>query len=214
MIEWAKAGREILASKTGFSRGRAERQAMAAQIEAADLAGRAFQRIETLRVAALPKTAEPVPVNPAFAKLFPDYADKGFSGDLQTVLVRSREEALHFKHNYIGTEHLLLGLLHGGNPAEPVMKEMGVTIEKARNAVEFIIGYGERPLIGRMGLTPRSKKTLDLTIDEARQLKDSQVNSYHLLLGIAREGEGIAAGVLESCGVYLDKIKQTAGFYF
>jgi len=84
---------------------------------------------------------------------------------------------------------------------------MGVEINQVRGAVEFIIGRGDRMLVGEIGLTPRAKKVIELAVDEARRLGHHYVGTEHLLLGLVREGEGIAAGVLESLGVSLEKVR-------
>ncbi len=125
------------------------------------------------------------------------------------VLMLAREEANRFNHNYIGTEHLLLGLVREGEGiAAKVLYDMGVDITKVRSAVEFIIGRGERVNVGEISLTPRAKKVIELAVEEARRLGHSYIGTEHLLLGLVREGEGIAAGVLESLGVSLEKVRQ------
>src|SRR6185295_1342113 len=121
------------------------------------------------------------------------------------VLTLAQDEAQRFNHNYIGTEHLLLGLVREGEGvAARVLENMNVELPKVRTAVEFIIGRGDRPVVGEVGLTPRAK----LAIDEARRLGHNYIGTEHLLLGLVREGEGIAAGVLESLGVNLDKVRH------
>ena len=126
------------------------------------------------------------------------------------VLSLSQEEAQRFNHNYIGTEHLLLGLIREeeGIGAKALVN-LGVELEKARNAVEFIIGRGDRIVLGEIGLTPRAKKVIELSVDEARRLGHHYIGTEHLLLGIIREGEGIAAGVLESLGVNLERARSS-----
>ena len=125
------------------------------------------------------------------------------------VLVLAREEASRFNHNYIGTEHLLLGLVREGEGiAAKVLYDMGVDLTKVRSAVEFIIGRGERVNVGEISLTPRAKKVIELAVEEARRLGHNYIGTEHLLLGLVREGEGIAAGVLESLGVSLEKVRQ------
>ena len=125
------------------------------------------------------------------------------------VLMLAREEANRFNHNYIGTEHLLLGLVREGEGiAAKVLYDMGVDITKVRSAVEFIIGRGERVNVGEISLTPRAKKVIELAVEEARRLGHNYIGTEHLLLGLVREGEGIAAGVLESLGVSLEKVRQ------
>src|SRR5204863_869844 len=111
-------------------------------------------------------------------------------------------------HNYIGTEHLLLGLVREGEGvAAKVLSNLGVELNKVRSAVEFIIGRGDRAVLGEIGLTPRAKKVIELAVDEARRLNHHYIGTEHLLLGLVREGEGIAAGVLESLGVNLERVR-------
>jgi ATP-dependent Clp protease ATP-binding subunit ClpC len=125
------------------------------------------------------------------------------------VLTLAQDEAQRFNHNYIGTEHLLLGLVREGEGvAARVLENMNVELAKVRTAVEFIIGRGDRPVVGEVGLTPRAKRVIELAIDEARRLGHNYIGTEHLLLGLVREGEGIAAGVLESLGVNLDKVRH------
>ncbi|MHB8621463.1 MAG: Clp protease N-terminal domain-containing protein, partial [Chloroflexota bacterium] len=120
----------------------------------------------------------------------------------------AQEEAQRFNHNYIGTEHLLLGLVREGEGvAAKVLGNLGVELNKVRSAVEFIIGRGDRMVVGEIGLTPRAKKVIELAVDEARRLGHHYIGTEHLLLGLVREGEGIAAGVLESLGVNLEKVR-------
>jgi ATP-dependent Clp protease ATP-binding subunit ClpC len=120
----------------------------------------------------------------------------------------AQEEAQRFQHNYIGTEHLLLGLVREGEGvAAKVLSNLGVELNKVRSAVEFIIGRGDRIVLGEIGLTPRAKKVIELAVDEARRLNHHYIGTEHLLLGLVREGEGIAAGVLESLGVNLEKVR-------
>lgn len=131
-----------------------------------------------------------------------------FTERARRVLTLAQEEAQRFNHNYIGTEHLLLGLVREGDGvAARVLNNLGVQLPKVRSAVEFIIGKGEQMVMGEIGLTPRAKKVIELAVDEARRLNHSYIGTEHLLLGLVREGEGIAAGVLESLGVSLDKVR-------
>ena len=132
-----------------------------------------------------------------------------FTDRARKVLSLAQEEAQRFNHNYIGTEHLLLGLVREGEGvAARVLENMNVELPKVRSAVEFIIGRGDRPVVGEVGLTPRAKRVIELAIDEARRLEHNYIGTEHLLLGLVREGEGIAAGVLESLGVNLDKVRH------
>ena len=136
-----------------------------------------------------------------------DRLDK-FTERAKKVLVYAQDEATRFNHNYIGTEHLLLGLLREGDGiAAKVLGNLGVELNKVRSAVEFIIGRGERMVVGDINLTPRAKRVIELAVEEARRLGHNYIGTEHLLLGLVREGEGIAAGGLESLGVNLDKVR-------
>ncbi len=136
-----------------------------------------------------------------------DRFDK-FTERARRVLTLAQEEAQRFNHNYIGTEHLLLGLVREGDGvAAKVLANLGVELNKVRSAVEFIIGRGDRSTMGEIGLTPRAKKVIELAVDEARRLNHHYIGTEHLLLGLVREGEGIAAGVLESLGVNLERVR-------
>jgi hypothetical protein len=137
-----------------------------------------------------------------------DRFDK-FTDRARNALNLAQDEAQRFQHKYIGTEHLLLGVLRvGDGTAARALTSMGVELREARTAVEFIIGRGDRPTTGEVGLTPRAKRVIELSIDEARRLGHNYIGTEHLLLGLVREGEGIAAGVLESLGVNLDKLRH------
>ncbi len=132
-----------------------------------------------------------------------------FSERARRVLSLAQEEAQRFNHNYIGTEHMLLGLVRETEGvAALVLSNLNVELVKVRSAVEFIIGRGERPTPGEIGLTPRAKKVIELAVDEARRLNQSYIGTEHLLIGLMREGEGVAAGVLESLGVSLEKVRE------
>lgn len=137
-----------------------------------------------------------------------DRFDK-FTASARQVLTFAQEEARKFNHNYIGTEHLLLGLVRRDDPkdiAGRVLSNLGVELSKIRSAVEFIIGRGEKiPEVAE--LTPRGKRVIELAVDEARRLGAGYIGTEHLLLGLVREGEGIAASVLESLGVNLDRLQ-------
>ena len=131
-----------------------------------------------------------------------------FEEKARRVLSLAQEEAQRFNHNYIGTEHILLGLVRETEGvAAKVLSSLGVELNKVRSAVEFIIGRGERSAPGEIGLTPRAKKVIELAVDEARRLNHHYIGTEHLLIGLMREGEGVAAGVLESLGVNLDKVR-------
>jgi len=131
-----------------------------------------------------------------------------FSERARRVLSLAQEEAQRFNHNYIGTEHILLGLVRETEGvAARVLSSLTVDLSKVRSAVEFIIGRGEKPPQGEIGLTPQAKKVVELAVDEARRMNHTYIGTEHLLIGLMREGEGVAAGVLESLGVTLDKIR-------
>src|SRR5258706_326954 len=123
-----------------------------------------------------------------------------FNDRAKRVLALAQDEAIRFNHNYIGTEHLLLGLVREGEGvAARVLDSLGVELSKVRTAVEFIIGRGDSTTSpSEITLSPRTKKVIELAIDEARKLGHSHVGTEHLLLGLVREGEGIASGVPES----------------
>jgi hypothetical protein len=132
-----------------------------------------------------------------------------FTERARKVLTLAQEEATRCNHSYIGTEHLLLGLVREGEGvAAQVLRSLGVELNRVRSAVEFIIGRGDRMIVGEVGLTPRAKKVIELAVDEARRLGHRYIGTEHLLLGLVREGEGIAAGVLESQGVNLEKVRM------
>src|ERR1700687_1908646 len=133
-----------------------------------------------------------------------------FNDRAKSVLALAQEEAIRFNHHYIGTEHLLLGLVREGEGvAARVLDSLGVELSKVRTAVEVIIGRGDSTTSpSEITLSPRTKKVIELAIDEARKLGHSHVGTEHLLLGLVREGEGIASGVLESLGVSLEKVRH------
>src|SRR5215213_7403388 len=115
-----------------------------------------------------------------------DRFDK-FTERARRVLTLAQEEAQRFNHNYIGTEHLLLGLVREGDGvAAKVLANLGVQLPKVRSAVEFIIGRGETMVMGEIGLTPRAKKVIELAVDEARRLNHHYIGTEHLLLGLVR----------------------------
>ncbi|MFC2007205.1 ATP-dependent Clp protease ATP-binding subunit [Chloroflexota bacterium] len=131
-----------------------------------------------------------------------------FSERARRVLTIAQEEARNLNHNYIGTEHILLGLVREEEGvAAKVLTNLGIGLGKVRSAVEFIIGRGEKPSAGETGLTPRAKKVIELAIDEARQLGHNYIGTEHLLLGLLREGEGVASNVLDSFGINLERTR-------
>ena len=134
-----------------------------------------------------------------------------FSERARRVLTVAQEEARNLNHSYIGTEHILLGLVREEEGvAARVLTNLGISLSKVRSAVEFIIGRGEKPSTGETGLTPRAKKVIELAIDEARQLGHNYIGTEHLLLGLLREGEGVASNVLDSFGITLERTRAEA----
>ena len=139
-----------------------------------------------------------------------DRFDK-FTERARRVLTLAQDEAQRFNHNYIGTEHLLLGLVRESDGvAARILANLSVELPKVRSSVEFIIGTGDRASSEDIGLTPRAKRVIELAVDEARRLNHSYIGTEHILLGLVREGEGIAAGVLESLGVNLARVRNEA----
>ncbi len=131
-----------------------------------------------------------------------------FSERARRVLTLAQEEARHFNHSYIGTEHILLGLVREDDGvAAKVLINLGVGLTKVRSAVEFIIGRSEKASSNEIGLTPRAKRVIELAIDEARHLGHNYIGTEHLLLGLLREGDGVASSVLDSLGITLERAR-------
>ena len=131
-----------------------------------------------------------------------------FTKRARHVLVLAQEEAQRFQQSSIGTEHLLLGLLREGEGvAAQVLSNLGIEVDQVRHAVEAIIGRGERLVLGEMALTPRTKKVFEFAVDEAHRLNHRFIGTEHLLLGLIREGEGIAADVLKGFGLQLEQVR-------
>jgi ATP-dependent Clp protease ATP-binding subunit ClpA len=136
-----------------------------------------------------------------------DVFDK-FTERARKAMTLAQDEAQRLGHNYMGTEHLLLGLVREGEGvAAKVLNSLGVSLDRVRSEVEFIIGRGDRVVLGEIGLTPRAKKVIELAVDEARRMGHNYIGTEHLLLGLLREGEGIAAGVLASLGLGLGQVR-------
>ena len=126
-----------------------------------------------------------------------------FTARARSVMVLAQQEAMRLRHGYIGTEHLLLGLLREEEGiAGQVLYSAGVTLDDAREQVESIVGYGEEGQDGQAPFTPRSKKVLELALREALQIGHDYIGTEHLLLGLVREGEGVAARVFAN--LYVD----------
>src|SRR5690606_28124382 len=133
-----------------------------------------------------------------------------YSERAQRVIVLAQEEARRLNYNYVGTEHLLLGLIREGTGiAAKALQSQGINLDQVRGEVEKIIGRGNAPMTGEIGYTPRAKKVvMELAPEEARLLGHNYVGTEHILLGLIREGEGVAARVLENMGADLDKVRQ------
>jgi len=133
-----------------------------------------------------------------------------FTERAQKALVMAQEEARRLNYNFVGTEHLLLGLIREGDGvAAKVLLSMGITLDRVRGEVEKVIGRGSTPADGEIGLTPRAKKVvLEFSAEEARHLGHNYIGPEHILLGLIREGEGVAARVLVNLGVDLDKLRS------
>jgi ATP-dependent Clp protease ATP-binding subunit ClpA len=132
-----------------------------------------------------------------------------FSDPARRVVVLAQEESRMLNHNYIGTEHFLLGLVHEGHGvAAQVLEASGISLESVRDSVMRIIGLGQTPPTGHIPFTPRAKKVLDLSLREALQLGQNYIGTEHILLGLIREGEGVAAQVLVQLGLDLISARQ------
>jgi ATP-dependent Clp protease ATP-binding subunit ClpC len=129
-----------------------------------------------------------------------------FTDRARRVVVLAQEEARMLSHNYIGTEHILLGLIHEGEGvAAKALESLGISLEAVRAQVEEIIGQGQQAPSGHIPFTPRAKKVLELSLREALQLGHNYIGTEHILLGLIREGEGVAAQVLVKLGADLNR---------
>ena len=132
-----------------------------------------------------------------------------FTDRARRVVVLAQEEARMLNHNYIGTEHILLGLIHEGEGvAAKGLESLGISLEAVRAQVEEIIGQGQQAPSGHIPFTPRAKKVLELSLREALQLGHNYIGTEHILLGLIREGEGVAAQVLVKLGADLNRVRQ------
>ena len=132
-----------------------------------------------------------------------------FTDRARRVVVLAQEEARMLNHNYIGTEHILLGLIHEGEGvAAKALESLGISLEAVRAQVEEIIGQGQQAPSGHIPFTPRAKKVLELSLREALQLGHNYIGTEHILLGLIREGEGVAAQVLVKLGADLNRVRQ------
>jgi ATP-dependent Clp protease ATP-binding subunit ClpC len=158
------------------------------------------------RLSGGPRRAAPgsPPMSSPGTEPFDRFSDRG-----KRVLALAQDEAIRHNHNYIGTEHLLAALVRDSDSiAGRTLTSLGIELTKVRTALEFIVGRGDQTVsASEITLSPRTKKVIELAIDEARKLGHSHVGPEHVLLGLVREGEGIASGILESLGVHLEKVR-------
>ena len=132
-----------------------------------------------------------------------------FSDRARRVIVLAQEEARMLNHNYIGTEHILLGLIHESEGvAAKALESLGISLDAVRQQVEEIIGQGQQAPSGHIPFTPRAKKVLELSLRESLQLGHGYIGTEHILLGLLREGDGVAAQVLVKLGADLNRVRQ------
>ena len=132
-----------------------------------------------------------------------------FTDRARRVVVLAQEEARLLNHDYIGTEHLLLGLIHEGEGvAARALESLGISLEDVRRNVEELVPRGQHELSGHIPFTPRAKKVLELSLRESQQLGHDYIGTEHILLGLIREGEGVAAQVLVNLGADLNRVRQ------
>jgi ATP-dependent Clp protease ATP-binding subunit ClpC len=133
-----------------------------------------------------------------------------FTDKARRAVVLAQEEARMLNHNYIGTEHILLGLIHEGEGVGArALQALNISLEAVRLEVEAIVGEGRAAPTGHIPFTPRAKKVLELSLREALQLGHNYIGTEHILLGLIREGEGVAAEVLRKLGADLNRVRQT-----
>lgn len=133
-----------------------------------------------------------------------------FTDPARRVVVYAQEEARLLDHNHIGTEHVLLGLIREGDGVgAKALEALGISLEAVRHQVEEIVGRGQAAPTGHVPFTPRGKKVLELSLREALQMGHEDIGTEHILLGLVREGEGVAAQVLVNFGANLNRVRQT-----
>jgi len=133
-----------------------------------------------------------------------------FTDRVQRVIIIAQEEAKRLNHDYVGTEHILLGLIAlGEGVASQVLQGLGVDLRKVRAEIEKIVGQGDNMmLLGEIPFTPRAKKVLEYAVEEAQQMGHSYIGTEHILMGLIREEEGVAARVLANLGLKLDTVRE------
>jgi Clp amino terminal domain, pathogenicity island component/UvrB/uvrC motif len=132
-----------------------------------------------------------------------------FTDRARQAVALAQEEAKRLNHNYIGTEHILLGLIHEGEgAAAKALESLGISLDAVRQQVEEIIGQGQQASLEHIPFTPRAKKVLELSLRESKQLGHNYIGTEHILLGLIREGDGVAAQVLVKLGAALDRVRQ------
>jgi hypothetical protein len=131
-----------------------------------------------------------------------------FTDRARRVVVLAQDEARMLNHKYIGTEHILLGLIHEGGVAARALESLGISLDAVRQQVEEIIGRGQQAPSGHIPFTPRAKKVLELSLRESLQLGQAYIGTEHILLGLIREGDGVAAQVLVKLGADLNRVRQ------
>ncbi len=133
-----------------------------------------------------------------------------FTDRARRVVVLAQEEARMLRHDYIGTEHILLGLIHEGEGVAAIaLDKLDISLGAVQEQVEEIVGPGHAAPTGHIPFTPRAKKVLELSLREALQLGHNYIGTEHILLGLIREGEGVAAQVLTALGANLDRVRET-----
>jgi ATP-dependent Clp protease ATP-binding subunit ClpC len=133
-----------------------------------------------------------------------------FGQQARRVIVLAQEEAATLNHNYIGTEHILLGLIREGGGAAKALESLGISLDAVRQQVEEIIGRGQQAPSGHIPFTRRAKKALELSLRESLQLGHDYIGTEHILLGLLREGDGVAVQVLVKLGADLNQVRQQA----
>jgi ATP-dependent Clp protease ATP-binding subunit ClpC len=132
-----------------------------------------------------------------------------FTDRSRRVVVEAQDEARTLNHDHIGTEHILLGLVHEGKgTGTKALESLGISLEAVRQQVEEVIGQGQHAPSGRIPFTPRAKKVLELALSESKALGHDYIGTEHILLGLIREGDGVAAQVLAKLGADLNRVRQ------